>query len=91
MFYVVNFSHFNDVKSIIYSQFWPGAFSQNCWKKPWHLKELSAQFVYCIYLLTLLAIVSNDANGVDPAQTALDLVPLGTKGFQDVLADDLRC
>ena len=23
-----------DVKSIIYSQFWPGAFSKNCWKKP---------------------------------------------------------
>ena len=23
-----------DVKSIIFSQFWPGAFSQNCWKKP---------------------------------------------------------
>ena len=23
------------VKSIIFSQFWPGAFSQNCWKKPW--------------------------------------------------------
>ena len=23
-----------DVKLIIFSQFWPGAFSQNCWKKP---------------------------------------------------------
>ena len=23
-----------DVKSIIFSQFWPGAFSQNCWKRP---------------------------------------------------------
>ena len=23
-----------DVMSIIFSQFWPGAFSQNCWKKP---------------------------------------------------------
>ena len=23
-----------DVKSISFSQFWPGAFSQNCWKKP---------------------------------------------------------
>ena len=22
-----------DVKFIIFSQFWPGAFSQNCWKK----------------------------------------------------------
>ena len=24
-----------DVKSIIFSQFMPGAFSQNCWKRPW--------------------------------------------------------
>ena len=24
-----------DVKSIIFPQFWPGAFSQNCSKKPW--------------------------------------------------------
>ena len=24
-----------DVKLIIFSQFWPGAFSQNCWNKPW--------------------------------------------------------
>ena len=24
-----------DVKSIIFSQFWWGAFSQSCWKKPW--------------------------------------------------------
>ena len=24
-----------DVKSIIFPKFWPGAFSQNCWKKPW--------------------------------------------------------
>ena len=23
-----------DVKLIIFSQFWPGAFSQNCWKRP---------------------------------------------------------
>ena len=23
-----------DVKSIIFSQFWPGAFPQNCWKSP---------------------------------------------------------
>ena len=23
------------VKAIIFSQFWPGTFSQNCWKKPW--------------------------------------------------------
>ena len=23
------------VKSIIFSQFWPEAFSQNCWRKPW--------------------------------------------------------
>ena len=22
-----------DVKSIIFSQFWPGTFSRNCWKK----------------------------------------------------------
>ena len=27
-----------DFKSIIFSQFWSGAFSQNCWKKPWPLK-----------------------------------------------------
>ena len=24
-----------DVKSVIFSQFCPRAFSQNCWKKPW--------------------------------------------------------
>ena len=28
-----------DVKSIIFSQFWPGSFSQNCWKKPWFLMQ----------------------------------------------------
>ena len=27
-----------DVKLIIFSQCWPGAFSQNCWKKPCILK-----------------------------------------------------
>ena len=24
-----------DVKSTFFSQFWPGAFPPNCWKKPW--------------------------------------------------------
>ena len=28
-----------DVKSIIFSKFWPGAFSQNFRKKPWKLTE----------------------------------------------------
>ena len=27
-------SHNFAVKSIIFSKFWPGAFFQNCWKKP---------------------------------------------------------
>ena len=36
MFYVVMslISPNVDVKLIIFSQIWPGAFSQNCWKKP---------------------------------------------------------
>ena len=33
MFYVVISPNFN-VKLIIFSEFWPGAFPQNCWKKP---------------------------------------------------------
>ena len=28
-----------DVKSIFFPQFWPEAFSQNCWEKPCHLFE----------------------------------------------------
>ena len=32
------------VKSIIFSQFWPGAFFQNCWKKPcWFSLDLFTQ------------------------------------------------
>ena len=32
-----------DVKSINFSQFWPRAFSQNCWKKPCASSECSCQ------------------------------------------------
>ena len=28
-----------DIKSIIFFQFWPGAFSQNCWKRPWYFRH----------------------------------------------------
>ena len=54
---VVNFTHF-DVKSIIFSQFLPGAFPQNCWKNPWFLTlsslaslNLLCSTVFCILLL----------------------------------------
>ena len=37
LFYVVIFSNF-DIKLIIFLQFGPGAFSQNCWIKLWFMK-----------------------------------------------------
>ena len=33
-----------DVKLIIFSQFWPGAFSQNCWKRPCTVIYISVIF-----------------------------------------------
>ena len=39
-----------DVKLIIFSQFWLGAFSQNCWKKPCtgfiRVREMSGKFEF---------------------------------------------
>ena len=53
-----------------------------------HLKMLSAYFVCCIYLLTLLTYVSIDANSADRDQT----VPIGVsvyhRGFKNISADD---
>ena len=34
MFSMLLISHNFDAKLIILFQFWPGSFSQNCWKKP---------------------------------------------------------
>ena len=36
-----------DVKSIIFSQFWPEAFSKNCWKKP-YMFVVVFEHLYCI-------------------------------------------
>ena len=41
-----------DVKSIIFSQCWPGAFSQNCWKEPcafYGISNLSTLFVNVLF------------------------------------------
>ena len=40
-------------------------------EKKMHLKKLSAYFVCCTYLITLLTNVSVEANSVDPDQTTL--------------------
>ena len=41
-----------DVKSIIFSQFWPGDFSPNCWKRPWLTSyDTNAQIYWTVDLL----------------------------------------
>ena len=61
------------VKLIIFSQFWPRAFSQNCWKRPWLLCPGSVSIILChdtlilqhtemVQLVPVRAVVQSDTH-----------------------------